>query len=84
MCFSALVVFIFGTLMERLHFYKGLCCSLGIVERPAAVHRLALRGFCYRQLVWESWSCFWSLESRCLSGQYFGSMSSFFRSAVWL
>ncbi|CAI9177489.1 unnamed protein product [Rangifer tarandus platyrhynchus] len=32
MCSSALVVFVFGALTEWLHFYKGLYCSLWIVN----------------------------------------------------
>ena len=36
-------------------------------ERPAAVHRLALRRCCYGQLVWESWVChFLPLSFPCL------------------
>uniref|UniRef100_A0A8C9BTR5 Sugar phosphate exchanger 3 n=1 Tax=Phocoena sinus TaxID=42100 RepID=A0A8C9BTR5_PHOSS len=36
------------------------------------------------QLNFWTRSCFWSLECLCLSGQYFGTVSSFFCSAVWL
>uniref|UniRef100_A0A8C6CYY5 Uncharacterized protein n=1 Tax=Moschus moschiferus TaxID=68415 RepID=A0A8C6CYY5_MOSMO len=59
--------------------------AVGLFISGIVGDRLNLRwvlsfGMCSSALV----VCFWSLECLCLSGQYFGRVSGFFCSAVWL